>query len=394
MKTMHYYDHDPRPRRERITTPWAVLGGMLLAIVLVGVALWGFGIYPFGRQAAGPHDPNVKPREAAPRSARAPDETERINLYKSTKPSVVNVDTLAYSGRAGFSEEERNLGTGSGFIWDDEGRVVTNFHVIRDALALNNQRQVIVNPSRKIMVTLASGETISARLVGIAPDTDLAVIQLTTLPKDLVKITVGSSDDLEVGQSVYAIGSPFGQSFTFTCGIISALGRSIQSPTQHIINGVIQTDAALNPGNSGGPLLDKDGRLIGVNTAITSPHGGSVGIGYAIPVNTVNNTVTEIIRTGRVAQPYIGAEYVLEEWYVRRVGIAKGVVVKAVQPRSPAAVAGLQQGDIIIKVNDQEIIGLANLEKVLNRVKVGETLTFVVKRQNREIEMAVKVEGI
>ncbi len=302
---MAYYDFEPR-RRERPPvppTPWAVLGGMLIFAVLVGVTLWGLGLFPFGQQAPVPHNPNVKEREVAPATAFHSDELERIRVYDETLPSVVNVDTLAFVARGVFNNEtERNIGSGTGFFWDETGRIVTNFHVVRDALAIDNNK-VIINPARKIMVTLATDETIPAQLVGIAPDNDLAVIQLSKLPKNGVKpIAVGESNKLKVGQTVYAIGSPFGQQFTFSNGIISALKRKIQSPTDHLIDGAIQTNAALNPGNSGGPLLDKDGRLIGVNTAITTPSGGSVGIGYAIPVDTVNKTVTEIVRNGRVAQ--------------------------------------------------------------------------------------------
>lgn len=374
---------------------WSFIGGLMTLVGLAGIVLWALGFFHFGRKPAPSHDPTAKQREPIARTERNGDEAERIAIYRNTSASVVNVDTLAYALRGNFTEEERSLGTGSGFFWDDDGRIVTNFHVIRDALATNQQNQVIIHPDRKVMVTLATGESMSAQLVGIAPDNDLAVIKLAKPPDGgSRKIAVGTSDDLEVGQTVYAIGSPFGQKSTLTMGIISALNRSIQSPTQHIISGVIQTDAAINPGNSGGPLLDKDGRLIGVNTAITSPHGGSVGIGYAIPVNTVNSVITELIRSGRIAQPYIGAEYVLEEGHVRRLGIQKGVVIRSVRSRSPAAVAGLLPGDIILKIDDTEIVGLKELEKVLNRVKVGDKLQVLVRRKNQTRDVEVQVEGI
>ena len=391
---MSRYDY-PSPYREKSTSPWAVLAVLLLGVAVIGVVLWGLGIIHFGREAPAPHDPNVKPRDPSPRGERNPDERERISIYKSTKHCVVNVDTLAYSLKNALSEEENRLGTGSGFVWDDDGRIVTNFHVVRDALTVNRKGEVVIHPDRKILVTLATGESLEARLVGIAADSDLAVIQLKRIPSDHVKkIPIGKSDDLEVGQTVYAIGSPFGQKLSFTQGIISALDRSIQSPTQHIIQGAIQTDAALNPGNSGGPLLDKDGRLIGVNTAITSPSGGSVGIGYAIPVDTVNQVVTELIKTGRQAQPYIGINVVLEERYVRQLGYAKGVLIRSVRPRSPAAAAGLESGDLILKVNNQEIIGVADLQRVLSTVKVGETLVFTISRDGDPSDVPVKVEGI
>jgi len=383
-------------RRSSARTFWSYFSTALIFSGIAGIILWTIGIFPFNRPAGPVNDPNVQQRAAVPRGQRNPDEIERIRIYRETVGSVVNVDTLAFAARNNFGDvQQQSIGTGTGFFWDDDGRIVTNFHVIRDALSLNQQNQVIINPDRKIIVTLTSGETMQGRLVGIAPDSDLAVMQLVRVPDGgSRKITVGTSDDLEVGQTVYAIGSPFGQKASMSEGIISALNRSIQSPTQHIISGVIQTDAALNPGNSGGPLLDKDGRLIGVNTAITSPHGGSVGIGYAIPVDTVNKVVTELIRTGRVAQPYIGAEFILEEAYVRRMGIAKGVVVRSVRPRSPAALAGMQQGDVIVRIDDNDISNLAALEKVLNRVKIGDALKVEVRRGNQMVDMAVKVEGI
>ncbi len=295
------------PRRDRVGAPWSVLVGMLLAAVLIGIVLWSLGVFQFGKQPPPAHDPDAKLREVAPRGPLGAEEAERVAVAKNCTPSVVNVDTLVYEVRGFNGGQEERQGTGSGFFWDDDGRIVTNFHVIRDALGLTRAGQVVVSPGRRIIVTLASGEAIEARLVGIAPDNDLAVIQLKQLPQNGVKkITVGSSGDLEVGYTVYAIGSPFGQSRTFTHGIISALDRSIQSPTQHIITGVIQVDAPINPGNSGGPLLDREGRLIGVNTAITTPSGGSVGLGYAIPVDTVNRIVTSLIKTGAMPSPTSG----------------------------------------------------------------------------------------
>jgi S1-C subfamily serine protease len=382
------------PRRDRKGAPWSVLGGMLLVAALIGVALWGLGVFHFGRQPPDAHDPNAKPREVTPRGPITAEEAERVAVYRGCKPSVVNVDTLVYAQRGFNAAQEERQGTGSGFIWDEAGRIITNFHVIRDALAVSNG-QVVVAPGRRIMITMASGESTEARLVGIAPDNDLAVIQLKQLPSDGVKkISVGSSSDLEVGFTVYAIGSPYGQSFTLTHGIISALDRSIQSPTDHLIKGVIQVDAPINPGNSGGPLLDREGHLIGVNTAITSPSGGSVGLGYAIPVDTVNEVVTSLIKTGREAQPYIGAVFNLDEGKLRSANIPKGVLVRGVRPGSPAADAGLRGGELILKVNGQEIEGLVDFERILNKVKVGDTLVFTVRRAGREMDVAVKVEGI
>ena len=386
---------DGYPRRERAGAPWSFVGAIFLMATLIGVVLWSLGLFHFGKQdPPSPNDPNAKLREVSPRGPLGADEAERVAVAKSCTPSVVNVDTLVYATRGFDDVQEERQGTGSGFFWDDDGRIVTNFHVIRDALSLS-RGNVVVAPGRRIMVTLASGESIEARLVGIAPANDLAVIQLKLLPEGGVKkITVGSSSDLEVGYTVYAIGSPFGQSRTFTHGIISALDRAIQSPTQHIITGVIQVDAPINPGNSGGPLLDRDGRLIGVNTAITTPSGGNVGLGYAIPVDTVNSVVTSLIKTGREAQPYIGAVFYLDEWKLRRANISKGVLISSVRPGSPAAIAGLRAGDLILNVDGQEIVGLADLERILNKLKVDQTIILTIRRNKQRLDVPVKVEGI
>ena len=196
-----------------------------------------------------------------PRGDRDALEQERIAVFKKSSPGVVNVDTLRIqrSGYAGMSE--RMQGTGSGFVWDDKGHIVTNFHVVQDSLQVESNGTVSKKPTAEIRVTLADRTSWNARLVGIAPDNDLAVLQIDAATDKLKPLPVGSSSDLEVGQTVYAIGNPFGQSLTFTHGIVSALDREIQSVTDRPITGVIQTDASLNPGKPGGPLLDREGRL-------------------------------------------------------------------------------------------------------------------------------------
>jgi S1-C subfamily serine protease len=227
-------------RHDRNGSPWSVVVIVILTAALVGAAFWGLGFFQFGRQAPPAHDPNAQLREVTSRGPLGADEAERVAVYRNCKPCVVNVDTLVYAQRGFNTVQEERQGSASGFFWDETGRINTNFHVIRDALAISSG-QVVVAPGRRIMVTLASGEAIDARLVGIAPDNDLAVIQLKQLPQHGVKkIDVGSSADLEVGYTVYAIGSPYGQSFTFTHGIISAVDRAIQSPTEYLIKGVIQ----------------------------------------------------------------------------------------------------------------------------------------------------------
>jgi putative serine protease PepD len=205
---------------------------------------------------------------------------------------VVNITSVVLERDFFFNPIPRE-GAGSGSIIDTDGHILTNHHVIRD--------------STKLEVTLSDGSKWSARLVGVDPDNDLAVIKVDAPKEKLTVISMGDSSELQIGQKVLAIGNPFGLGQTLTTGIISSLGRSIRSEAGTLIEDVIQTDAAINPGNSGGPLLDSKGRIIGINSAIISPTGASVGIGFAIPVNTANRILPELISKGYVSYPWIGA---------------------------------------------------------------------------------------
>jgi len=234
------------------------------------------------------------PRAVEPRGALADWEQTTIDIFNRASPSVVHV-----AGRAignGFSSSIDDQGgsaqAGTGFVWDAAGHVVTNAHVVQG--------------TNEVRVRLANGEVARAGLVGVAPNYDLAVLQMNGLRSWPPPIPVGSSADLKVGQSVYAIGNPFGLDQTLTTGVISALKRRLPTAGGRELSDVIQTDAAINPGNSGGPLLDSAGRLIGVNTAIFSPSGSNAGIGFAIPIDTVNRVVPELIRRGRVPTPGLG----------------------------------------------------------------------------------------
>ena len=239
------------------------------------------------------HDPDAQPRVVTARGDLASDEISTIELFRNASPSVVYITSIALRRNLfSLNVYEIPQGTGSGFIWDKHGRVVTNYHVISDA--------------NRIEVTLADQSTWKGVMVGAAPDQDIAVLQISAPTAKLRPITIGESDDLHVGQKVFAIGNPFGLDQTLTTGIVSALGREISSATGRTIHDVIQTDAAINPGNSGGPLLDSAGRLIGVNTAIYSPSGGSAGVGFAVPVSEVNRVVPQIISNGRIIRPGLG----------------------------------------------------------------------------------------
>ena len=237
--------------------------------------------------------PPAEPRAITPRGDLAADEQTTIELFESVSPSVVYITSITVQRSLfNFRAMEVPKGTGSGFLWDDQGTVVTNYHVIEGA--------------QRAHVTLYDQTTWPAELVGVEMDKDLAVLRIKAPKESLTAIPVGTSADLQVGQKVFAIGNPFGLDHTLTMGIISALGREIQAVNGRTIQGVIQTDAAINPGNSGGPLLDSAGRLVGINTAIYSPSGAYAGIGFAVPVDLVNRIVPQIIRYGKALKPGVG----------------------------------------------------------------------------------------
>jgi S1-C subfamily serine protease len=258
------------------------------------------------------NDTRAVSRTIASRGELGAEEKATIGLFRQASPSVVNITTIAVQ-RDFFTLNLYQIpeGTGSGFVWDTTGNVITNFHVIHNADAAQ--------------VTLADQSAWKARIVGVAPDKDIAVLRIDAPANRLRPIPIGTSKELQVGQKVFAIGNPFGLDQTLTTGVISALGREIESVTRRPIQGVIQSDAAINPGNSGGPLLDSAGRLIGVNTAIYSPSGASAGIGFAIPVDTVNRIVPELIRYGKLTRPGIGVQ-IAEDQIAQQLGI-KGVLV-------------------------------------------------------------------
>jgi len=329
---------------------------------------------------------DAAPRALAPRGALAADELANIEVFKRLSPSVVHITTLA-TERDFFNRSVQQVpsGTGSGFVWDNAGHIVTNFHVIQEGSGAR--------------VTLADQSSWPATLVGAFADRDLAVLKINAPRDKLPAIPVGSSRDLQVGQKVYAIGNPFGLDQTLTIGIVSALNREIDSANQRTIRGVIQTDAAINPGNSGGPLLDSAGRLIGVNTAIFSPSGGSAGIGFAIPVDEVNRIVPRLIRDGRITRPALGIA-AANEGLRRALRLPEGVALIQVNPGGPAARAGLQafsrardgsivDGDLITAVNDEAIASLDDLLTLLEKRQPGDNVTLTLSRAGRLRKQAV-----
>jgi S1-C subfamily serine protease len=395
-----YDDREARPNSARGSDGVSGLLLVLLGALIAAALIWVVGNY---RGPAPPlKNPDAKPREAAPAAPLDSDEREAVELFKKLKPSVVNVD-IVLRQRVGWEDQvaERRTGAGSGFIWDDDGRIVTNYHVVADLYRY---------PNVSIRVTLADRSAWDAVVVGKAEEFDLAVLQFaphSRPPKDkLRKIDLGTSHDLEVGQKVYAIGNPLGLSLTMTKGIISALDRPIKSPAGTTITGGIQTDAAINPGNSGGPLLDKAGRLIGVNTAIatTTENGGNIGIGFAIPSDLVNQVVTQLVRDGRVLRPDLGIR-LYDQQKLRRARYDQGVMIDKTVPGGPADKAGLQglrlnprtgrvePGDLILAINGEPVNSHEEYERAVRKLKPGDTATLKIMRDDAEQEVTVTVGG-
>lgn len=323
----------------------------------------------------------TSPRPVTERAPIAPDERRAADIFKAAAPSVVAI-SIRQGGR---QLENETAGAGSGFIWDRAGHVVTNDHVVSGA--------------GEVRVVLDDGRALPARLVGRAPWADLAVLRLEPAPDDLVPLPIGRSADLIVGQSVLAIGNPFGLSRTLTTGIISALGRQLPTASGRIVAGVIQTDAAINPGNSGGPLVDSAGRLIGVNTAIVAPSGAFAGVGFAIPVDTVNRIVPALVRDGRAPLAGIGIVAVPEE-IAARAGI-RGIAVQSVRTGSSAEAAGLvgldargMLGDVIVAIDGKPVTSLAELSLALDARGIGNRAKLGLVRAGRTLDVDVLVQDI
>ena len=332
----------------------------------------------------------TEPRAIAPSVGLSVTEQHTIDLFSKTSPSVVHVYAQPrMSGlrqRLGSREDEQQRQSGTGFLWDVAGHIVTNNHVVSGASSYQ--------------VRLSNGEIVSATLVGRAAAYDLAVLRLGRVSAPPPPLAVGASAGLKVGQSVFAIGNPFGLDQTLTTGVISALQRRLPTDDGGELSDVIQTDAAINPGNSGGPLLDSSGRLIGVNTAIYSPSGASAGIGFAIPVDVVNRVVPQLIKSGSVPTPGIGV-LVGHEGVTAQMGI-DGLVVMSTVEGSPAARAGLRGvdqrsgalGDVIVSANGKPVRRLAELARALQDAGVGKSVRIGVLRGSRTTEIDLDVVDI
>ncbi|HSC56777.1 MAG TPA: trypsin-like peptidase domain-containing protein [Nitrospira sp.] len=348
-------------------------------------AEWG---KPLGPAYEGPE---VRPRPVTPPPQElGSDERATMAVFDKVSRSVVFISNTAIQ-RDFWSLDMMEVpqGSGSGFVWNKQGHIVTNFHVIYGA--------------NSIKVTLGERSEYKAAVIGVDPDHDLAVLQIQAPEEVLWPVTVGTSQDLRVGQKVLAIGNPFGLDHTLTTGVVSALGRTIKSLSNRTIEGVIQTDAAINPGNSGGPLLDGTGRVIGVNTQIISPSGAFAGIGFAVPMDTVNRIVPELIKHGKLIRPGLGVSLV-PDVMVKRWGI-KGAVIGKVWRGGSADRAGLkgaretvngrvELGDVIVAVAGKSVATIDDLMDVMEEHRIGDQVTVEILRGNRREKVTVTLQAV
>lgn len=323
-----------------------------------------------------------------------PDEANNVDIFQKFSSKVVYVHRLANAGTFLHAQKLVKIGAGSGIIWDDKGHIVTNYHVIKDA--------------DNLAITIGK-LTIAAKVIGTEPRKDIAVLQIKSpealaLLKSYTPFQLIHSQDLLIGQKALAIGNPFGLDHSLTIGVISALGRDVPGAGGVTIHDMIQTDASVNPGNSGGPLLDSKGRLIGLNTAIYSNTGSSAGIGFAIPADDLERIVPQIIKNGRAALAGIGISRV-EPTLAMRLGVKKGILIADTIPRTPAAAVGLQGtyrdqrgqihlGDVIVAVNGQAVNNYDALYSLLNKIPVGNTIVLAVERYGKPLIYKLKTIDI
>jgi len=367
------------------------LAGVMAGASVLALSLWAIAA-DWGKPLGGTYDgADGKPRPVAPAPAElGPDERATMAVFERATKSVVFIANTAIQRDIwSFDTMEVPQGSGSGFVWSKQGYIVTNFHVIYGA--------------DTIKVTLADRSEHQAKIVGADPDHDLAVLQIKVSENLMEPLAVGASHDLRVGQKVLAIGNPFGLDHTLTTGVVSALGRTIKSMSNRTIEGVIQTDAAINPGNSGGPLLDSSGRLIGVNTQIVSPSGAYAGIGFAVPVDTVNRIVPELIKHGKLIRPGLGVSLVPDS-IVKRWGI-KGLVIGKVSRGGSADRAGLrgaretqagriELGDIVVAIDGKTVETIDDMMDVMEAHKVGDQVTLDIVRASKRQQVSVTLQAV
>ena len=374
----------------------AVLGG---GVALGGAAAFGDlgGKTTTVREVASQAAPAVS--QVPPKALSIGDIYQRSagGVVQVTSTSVVTVPADPFFGNL-FPSQQQQQSLGSGFVIDKTGHIVTNYHVVQGA--------------KKINVSFSNGASTKAAVVGVDPSSDLAVLKVDASSRALTPLQLGNSDDMRVGDPVVAIGNPFGLDRTVTAGIVSAIQRAITAPNGYTIDHVIQTDAAINHGNSGGPLLNRRGQVIGVNAQIETGdpgNSGNVGVGFAIPSNTVENVIAQLLREGHVNRAFIGISatpITRDLARVFRLPVSKGLLVQSVQPGSGAASAGLKAGttqvvlagesynlggDIIVQADKSPVASLDKLRDVVATKKPGDKLRLVVYRNGKRTVVSVKL---
>lgn len=338
----------------------------------------------------------AKPRTPAPKGRLLPEEVNTIRRFREAKGSIVYISTLQVGINRYTGDVMRvPAGTGTGWVWDDKGHVVTNKHVVSVG------KGGLLDQVDEVRVTLADGRTYQARIIGSSVAYDTAVLQVFAPLDDLKPLPIGTSRDLVVGQGVIAIGNPWGLDHTLSTGVISALNRTLATEFNTELTGVIQTDAAINPGNSGGPLLDSAGRVIGMNAYIPPATGASVGIGFAIPIDTLNRVVPKLIRQGGLYRAQLGFE-VISDQAAQTIGVTQGLVVQVVQPGSPAARAGMipadidpsngvvkRIGDVVVAIDGHAVRSVDDLAAYLEQNEPRDHVELEVVRQGQLVKLTL-----
>src|SRR5229473_3607760 len=381
-------------------TPAKNLGNGLRLIVLIAVA--ALAAYWAGarwgpRQA---RDAQALPAAMETAPATAPtaeltdEEAVNVRVYRQAAPAVANIVTRMVEYDFFFNPVPVE-GAGSGFVIDSRGYILTNFHVVQEA--------------QSIEATLGDQSRYAAKLIGADQRNDIALIKIEPRSRKLTVLPLGDSSALQVGQRALAIGNPFGFQSTLTTGVVSALGRTVQTGQTTFIDEAIQTDAAINRGNSGGPLINSHGQVIGINSAIYTPTGTTAGIGFAIPINTAKSIANDLITDGRVHRAFLGVETLpVGGWLGEALDlpIHEGLLVEVVTPRGPAAVAGIRGGDrlvqagmrrihiggdVIVAIDSQKVAGQLDVNVVLNRKRPGDTVNVTVYRGGKKMDIPVKL---
>jgi S1-C subfamily serine protease len=360
------------------------------AMIAAGMTALLYGVFPRitpSEYAAAESSPEAVNRATSGISdpATVSDEQNNIEVYRAMSPGVAFINTTSFTQNF-WGDVQEGRGNGSGSVIDANGHILTNYHVIEGA--------------QRLSVSFGGDRNYPAKVIGGDPDTDLAVIKIDPFPGMRI-IELGDSDQLVVGQKVLAIGNPFGLDRTLTTGVISGLQRPIRARNNRPIDAAIQTDASINPGNSGGPLLDKFGRMIGINSQILSPQGGSVGVGFAVPSNTARRVIPQLIRFGEVSRPKFGAT-LPEVAELRKRGyrlpVEFGLLVYQLQPGGSAQRAGIRGigadgaiGDIILSVDGQRLNNTDDLYRILDKKQIGETVNVEVFREGRNQTLPVRL---